>query len=254
METGSASDSCAFNMLLTKSVPHILEMIFLSLDYESFKKCLEVSVTWQKILTSESFQVMGKLVFHDETPKDELKLLESIKQGNVKEVKRLMLSGLLDLNFLSYDSTPLHEAIRNGRKQLVPFLLERGAEPNKANKLGYTSLHIATIYHHKDVVQLLLDRGALLNQRNVFGQTPLHHAALCGLKEVALLLLSNGADPSIPDKFGLTATCAAKKGRWANRDDKKEVLRLLAKQLRRQECRRSSEVGNISKYARKSRL
>ena len=32
-----------FDKLLTRNVPHILEKIFLSLDYNTFKKCQEVS-------------------------------------------------------------------------------------------------------------------------------------------------------------------------------------------------------------------
>ena len=38
-------DSCAFNKLFNKSVPHILEKIFLSLDYASFKTCLDLEAT-----------------------------------------------------------------------------------------------------------------------------------------------------------------------------------------------------------------
>ena len=47
---------CAFDTLFTKHVPHILEKIFLSLDYESFKSCCQASNAWKKVLTSESFQ------------------------------------------------------------------------------------------------------------------------------------------------------------------------------------------------------
>ena len=54
---------CAFNMLFTRSVPHIHEKIFLSMDYESFKNCLEVSKSWNNLLISEHFQLMGKPVF-----------------------------------------------------------------------------------------------------------------------------------------------------------------------------------------------
>ena len=36
-----------FDKLFVMNVPHILEKIFLSLDYESFKKCHDVSNTWK---------------------------------------------------------------------------------------------------------------------------------------------------------------------------------------------------------------
>ena len=42
-------------MLFTRSVPHILEKIFFSLDYESFMRCSEVNKTWNDLLTSEPY-------------------------------------------------------------------------------------------------------------------------------------------------------------------------------------------------------
>ena len=56
-------ESCPFDKLFTKSVPYILEKIFLSLDYETFKKCREVSNAWKEQLTSESYQQKAKSVF-----------------------------------------------------------------------------------------------------------------------------------------------------------------------------------------------
>ena len=53
----------SFDALLTKNVPHIVEKIFLSLDYKSFKTCRKVSMTWKQLLTSESFQMKEKSVF-----------------------------------------------------------------------------------------------------------------------------------------------------------------------------------------------
>ena len=48
--------SSGFDKLFSMNVPHILEKIFFSLDYESYKKCLEVSYAWNKLLESESYQ------------------------------------------------------------------------------------------------------------------------------------------------------------------------------------------------------
>ena len=50
-----------FDTLLAKYVPHIFEKIFLSLDYESFKKCLEVNSAWKGLLSAESIKVKAKL-------------------------------------------------------------------------------------------------------------------------------------------------------------------------------------------------
>ena len=54
--------NCAFEMLLSKSVPHVLEKIFFSLDYDSFKNCHQVCNGWKDLLISEPFQTKSKLV------------------------------------------------------------------------------------------------------------------------------------------------------------------------------------------------
>ena len=38
--------NCAFDKVLSKNVPHILEKIFFSLDYNSFISCQDVCNTW----------------------------------------------------------------------------------------------------------------------------------------------------------------------------------------------------------------
>ena len=60
METKDTMDYCTFDTLFSKNVPHLLEKIFLSLDYKSYKRCLEVSKLWNDLLTSKSFQRKGK--------------------------------------------------------------------------------------------------------------------------------------------------------------------------------------------------
>ena len=52
-------DPCAFDTLFSKSVPHILEKIFFSLDYASFKNCLEVCSEWNGLLTTKQYQRRG---------------------------------------------------------------------------------------------------------------------------------------------------------------------------------------------------
>ena len=61
---------CEFDRLFTKRVLHIHEKIFFSLDYESFKKCLEVSKSWNALLLSESFLRRGKSVFCEDIQKE----------------------------------------------------------------------------------------------------------------------------------------------------------------------------------------
>ena len=45
-----------FNLLLEKNVEHIWEQIFLSLDYESLRNCLNVCKAWYEIFHRETFR------------------------------------------------------------------------------------------------------------------------------------------------------------------------------------------------------
>ena len=72
-----------FDKILAKNVPHILEAIFFSLDYESFKASFEVSNAWNELLTSGSFQKKVRCVFQDEILEDERKLWLVSSEGKL---------------------------------------------------------------------------------------------------------------------------------------------------------------------------
>ena len=51
-----AAKECGFDVLLSKSVPHIIEKIFLDLDFDSFMACREVSRGWNALLSSGAYR------------------------------------------------------------------------------------------------------------------------------------------------------------------------------------------------------
>ena len=198
--------SCAFNKLFAKNVPHILENIFLSLDYESYKVCLEVNDTWEKLLSSESYQKIGKSVFRNEILKDEWKLWNVAEHGNEMDVKRLLLSKMIDINSRhgSDLSTPLHQVSRGGNIIVGQLLLDRGADPNEEAGNGWTPLLAAVHHGQEGVVQLLLESGAEVNNQFKNGFTPLHIAAAVGRGDIVQILLKKGAIHDIADVNGRT--------------------------------------------------
>ena len=216
--------ACDFDKLLTRNVPHILEKIFFSIDYASFKKCLEVSKSWNDILKTESFLKRGTTLFWKEIH-HELKL--AAYEGNVDTITYLLSSFEANVNYQSYSNGPLHQAAFQGHKDVVFLLLERGADLNMANQFGSTALHRAAYKGHKDVVLLLLDRGADPNMANEEGSTALHQAArgcLEGHTDVARLFLDRGTDPNMAAHDGVTALHLA-----AYKCNKEMVLLLLQK-------------------------
>ena len=193
----------------SKSVPHILEKIFLFLDYESYKKCIIVNKAWNKLIMSKSMQRKAKYLFRKDIEKDQKKLWIAVEHSDSEETTRLLSSGLLDLNhindlskrspygdMMNMAESILHRAVKNAHKDVVKLLLDKGAEPNVVNHNKETPLSLATYYqsYHDliDVAKLLLDAGADPNKVDIFGLTPLYTAASNSL-EMVKLLVARGA-------------------------------------------------------------
>ena len=60
---------------------------------------------------------------------------------------------------------------------MTRYLLEQGANRDKANDGGYTSLHIAAWNGHLEIAKLLMVYGADLNARTNDGRLPIDVAA-----------------------------------------------------------------------------
>ena len=211
--------------LFSKNVPHILEMIFLSLNYKSYKACLEVNSSWRELLTSEPYQRKGKDLFNYDIQFDEYRLLEDSRCGKTEEVRRLLSIGMLDVNYeitAEKAGPPLLEAARSGHTNVVKMLLDKGAKPDKFNDFGRSPLHWASNNNYVDVVQLLLDSDANPNLATTDENlTPLFFAAFWDSKDVVPILLDNGADPNKASSDGTTplilAACF----------DHKDIIQLL---------------------------
>lgn len=203
INAGETAAQSVFNQLSTKNVPHIIENIFLYLDYESYKNCLKVSNTWKKLLTLPSFQKKATLV-HEGIQKEKKRLWYASNGGNVEEVRRLLSSGLIDTNYKMHGSTIMGQAAWEGHTHVVQVLLDAGADIHKATGLKKTPLHLAAEGGHINVVKLLLDKGAGPNVADCHGETPLHAAAMNGQRHVMKILLNRGADPNKENVDGKT--------------------------------------------------
>ncbi len=56
--------------------------------------------------------------------------------------------------------TPLHQAARGGDKDIVGYLISKGADVNARSKDGWTPLEYAARNGHTEVAQLLWQYGA----------------------------------------------------------------------------------------------
>ena len=191
-----------FDTLFTSvNVPHILEKIFFSLDYESLKACHQVNGAWRQLLSSDKYQSMLK-----EKRKNEDNIFKASATGNAQVVWNLLSIGvnpncgrknIADDGigwYSSYWVSCLFIAVLKGRKVVVQLLLDGGADPNKANENGETPLRQAAEDGHQDVVKLLLDKGADPDKADRDGYTPLQLATEYGHIDI-IQLLDSGADP-----------------------------------------------------------
>jgi ankyrin repeat protein/L-ascorbate metabolism protein UlaG (beta-lactamase superfamily) len=116
--------------------------------------------------------------------------------GDLQKVKALLAEdpALLDAEKAPNRKTPLHYAAQGGHKDVVEFLLDRGAQVSRPNIDGETPLHYAIGLDSPDVANLLVSRGADLAARTAGGITPLRMAALWGNMAVVTRILEKGAD------------------------------------------------------------
>ena len=215
-------DLSAFGKLFKTCVPHILEKIFFSLDYESFKACHEVCEAWNEILLSESIKEKAKKMLTENGEK----LRDATRKGNANEVRGILSIGMVDVNceLDNYHVTILQLAVINGPNMVVNQLLNAGADINKANSFGSTPLHMAAGGSSKEVVKHLIERGAQVDKvEGSSGLTPLHRAAMDNSKGVVQILLDSGADPSKPDNMGHTPEFHAR------RLGRRNIVKMLTK-------------------------
>ena len=109
--------------------------------------------------------------------------------------------------------------IFTGQMPYVQRLVEAGAE---VNFYGWPPLTYAAFNGHREIVEYLLKRGAEINAKTENGSTALFFAARNGHTAIVRLLLENDADPTIINENEETAVDAALKGK---NTDSVELLR-----------------------------
>ena len=101
--------------------------------------------------------------------------------------------------------TALHAVVQRRDLTWVRFLLQRGANPNIADKNGTTPLQIAAQLGFIEGVEQLIKRGAEVDVSDSTGETPLISAVHRGDLKLVEMLIANGGNPDRTDNSGRSA-------------------------------------------------
>jgi ankyrin repeat protein len=144
----------------------------------------------------------------DEAKPIDADLVEAIRSGNSRIVRRLLAHGA-DVNARDADgNTPLILASFYAGPECVSLLIGQGADVNAANQSGVTALIRAATNYEK--TRLLVAAGANVRVRTALGNTPLILAARrAGNSRTVKLLLERGADATERNDAGVGPVLAA---------------------------------------------
>ena len=101
--------------------------------------------------------------------------------------------------------TALMAASHYKKPEVLKYLLEKGADPNKKCAAGYTPLIYSLLEEGNPCAKILLDHGCDVNISDTKGGTALMRAAFHGMEEIFFTLLNKGADPKVVGEHGATA-------------------------------------------------
>ncbi len=126
---------------------------------------------------------------------------------NALDICELFLKAGIDVNDRDSAGTPfLCYAARNGKLDMVQWLLENGADIDAVSQdRGYSAVMDAVWKSNIPMVEMLVSKGANLNFVSRDGQTALILATGSENLQICRILVENGADPSIKDRMGMSS-------------------------------------------------
>ncbi len=101
-----------------------------------------------------------------------------------------------------FKATPLHFAASYGQREMVRYLLDKGAKATALNKDGQTPLHLAVATGNMEIIEMLMAQGADLNGKDFQGNTPLHFATFRNDVNFIMTLVAKGANPRAANSEG----------------------------------------------------
>ena len=234
-------DGTKFETLFNKNVPHILEKIFYSLDYNSFMESKKVCKAWNILLSSKSYDEMA--IKMQKEKRDHNELCQASYIGTLDDVRHILRNGVnpnctgtarsygMPLDKITPIQYALFGSSSKKEKDKVKLLIRGGADPTKNSTMDreeVSALSFAVMHKSKDVIEALLEGGSDPNVCNIDGESLLSYAVMYNSKDVVKVLLEAGSDPNFCNIEGesplLQVVSLAKENRNPTIDNLKLLL------------------------------
>ena len=145
---------------------------------------------------------------------DSYNFLKAVKDRKGEEAEKFLSepgSVIINTRDGSTGETALHIVIQRRDSTWLGYLLQKGANPNLADKKGATPLMLATQLGYVDGIDWLVRKKAVVDQTNRSGETALILAVQLRNPEAVRALLKAGASPDKTDsRAGYSARDYAK--------------------------------------------
>ena len=119
-------------------------------------------------------------------------LNEAIQKGDLDDIKSTVSEDKAKINARDESgNTILHNAVREGKIEIVKYLLSQDADVNIKNSSGETSLQIAIYANNEELIHYLVSNGADVNFKNNADQNALDLAKERNNQEIVVFLESS---------------------------------------------------------------
>ncbi len=119
----------------------------------------------------------------------------AVMDGQIEMVRLLLVHGAdVKRTHLPDGRGLLHTVCAKGSANLIPLLVEFGADPTQRDRFGEAPLDLALAYSNENAVAVLLKVGGQRKQLQAAAEEAMENAIAHGYTETARILLENGLD------------------------------------------------------------
>ena len=173
---------------------------------------------------------------------DGYKFIKAVKDRDLVEAEKLINEGptIVNTRDSSTRRTALHFAIEDRYLLGIRYLLQKGANPDHADKEGTTPMALAIQLNFTDAVEALIRQKANVNAANRSGETPLIIAVQLDKAQMVRMLIKAGANPDVTDNLaGLSARD------YATRDPRKKHILTILEGKETPEAAKAEKQGEL---------